>query len=175
MKYSLELTEEICSLLKQGHNIKTACDAVNISQTTFYDWMADKPDFSESIKKAKAHAKRVFISTIAKAAAKSVEVECPGCHKKFDVSMPNDWKAAAWWAERNYPDEYALVQTHRVEGRMQHAHAHLIIDGKDISSITSVEDLRDAIRRKIAVLEGIERDLITGNAGSEDKPVDVSH
>ena len=37
MKYSEELTEKICKLLKKGNTITTTCETVGISKETFYD------------------------------------------------------------------------------------------------------------------------------------------
>ena len=35
-----ELREELCAHLAQGAHVKTACEAVGISETTYYDWQA---------------------------------------------------------------------------------------------------------------------------------------
>lgn len=53
MKYSEEIIEKICKLLKRGNTITTTCQAVGISKETFYQWMK-KSDFSDAIKKAMA-------------------------------------------------------------------------------------------------------------------------
>lgn len=54
MKFSTEIIEKICSHLKAGATITSACEAVGISRETFYDWMKKKPDVSDTIKKTMA-------------------------------------------------------------------------------------------------------------------------
>jgi len=54
MKYSEELTEKICKHLKKGNTVTTTCQAVGIAKSTFYEWVENKSDFSDAIKKAMA-------------------------------------------------------------------------------------------------------------------------
>ncbi len=61
-----ELTKLICGHIEAGTYDYIACEAVGISQSTFYEWLqdAEKPDasplkvaFSESVQQAKAAAR----------------------------------------------------------------------------------------------------------------------
>ena len=81
MKYTPELVSELIKYIEAGNYQKTACEAVGISEETFYTWMKEKPEFSESIKKAESKAIARNVMIIQKAAQTS-------------------WQAAAWFLER---------------------------------------------------------------------------
>lgn len=51
-KYTKQRVETICELYKEGVQVKEICKAVGISKDTFYRWQEEKPDFSDSLKKA---------------------------------------------------------------------------------------------------------------------------
>ena len=91
-KYSKALTDKICDLITQANTIESICQVVNISQQTFYRWRHEKSEFNESIKKAievrDFTGKSLAISTI------------------FQAMENGTWQAAAWWLERNFPEEY---------------------------------------------------------------------
>lgn len=54
-KYSKMIVEKICSLIQaDSYTIPEICRLVGISESTFHEWKASKPEFSESIKKARA-------------------------------------------------------------------------------------------------------------------------
>ena len=81
MKYTPELVSELIKYIEAGNYQKTACEAVGLGETTFYEWMKEKPEFAESIKKAKSKAIARNVMIIQKAAQTS-------------------WQAAAWFLER---------------------------------------------------------------------------
>lgn len=88
MKYSKEITGEICKYLEQGMTLKDTAALTGIAQETFYQWLK-KPEFSEAVKKAEMKCKQRNIALIQKAAITT-------------------WQAGAWWLERRHSDEYAL-------------------------------------------------------------------
>ena len=51
-KYTTERIAKICDSLKQGNTKETAAKAGGISVSTFCEWQATKPEFSEAVKKA---------------------------------------------------------------------------------------------------------------------------
>jgi len=55
MRYSEELTLEICELLKKGNTKTSIMDYLSIPSSTWYDW-EKKSEFSEAIKKAESEA-----------------------------------------------------------------------------------------------------------------------
>jgi hypothetical protein len=87
MKYTPQVVEQICNLLKGGNTRKTSAIAAGISEETFYTWMREKLEFSESVKKAEEIAVARNVAIINKAAG-------------------DTWQAAAWWLERRRRDDF---------------------------------------------------------------------
>ncbi len=68
-KYSEGIKNKIAELLSTGeYGILEICAAVNIDNTTYYNWKKNKPDFSEAIKEAE----RKQLDNIKVAAKKSL-------------------------------------------------------------------------------------------------------
>lgn len=52
-KYNQKTVNRICDLIsKDSYTIAEICQAVNISERTYYDWMSKNADFADAIKKA---------------------------------------------------------------------------------------------------------------------------
>lgn len=81
-KYTPELVEQISRLIEAGNYAVDACMAVGINNDTFYDWLKTKPEFSDTIKKARAKAITMKVTRIEKA------------------GRDGNWQADAWWLER---------------------------------------------------------------------------
>lgn len=64
MKYSEELTNEICQYLREGDSQKVAAMKAGIAEDTFYEWMNTKPEFSESVKKAKEEFRATIVGKL---------------------------------------------------------------------------------------------------------------
>lgn len=88
MKLTPELQDKIIKYIKAGNYVETACDAVGINKTTYYDWIkkgeaGKEPylNYANAIKKAKAEAiiKNVLV---------------------IQIAAKKNWQAAAWWLER---------------------------------------------------------------------------
>jgi hypothetical protein len=90
MKYSEELTNQICEHISKGATNKDAAIMSGIAESTFYKWMEDNTEFSESIKKAASKRTTAILQTILKAAVD---------HKT--------WQAGAWYLERTDPEQFA--------------------------------------------------------------------
>lgn len=93
MKYDKEHISIIINQLTEGNGRVAACKAAGISYQCFIEWMEDerKIEFSESVKKAETTGEN-RIKDLAKRAILA----------KFS----ENWQAAAWWLERNYPEQY---------------------------------------------------------------------
>jgi outer membrane scaffolding protein for murein synthesis (MipA/OmpV family) len=105
MKYDKDHTDIIIKELTEGNGRVRACKASGISYETFTVWMELYSEFSESIKKAEAIGENRIMDL-----AKRGIIE----------KMQTQWQAAAWWLERNYPDQYknkteSSVNVHTVE------------------------------------------------------------
>lgn len=52
-KYSKKITDKICALIKKdSYTVAEICSMSGISESTYFEWKAKKPEFSEAIKKA---------------------------------------------------------------------------------------------------------------------------
>lgn len=88
MKKTPELLDSIVGLIKEGVSYAQAAQAVGVGRSTLMRWKKEDQDFRDTLKKAEAQSHVSMVSVITKAAK-------------------DDWKAAAWWLERRYPQRYA--------------------------------------------------------------------
>jgi transposase-like protein len=95
MKYTPEKAKEIVDLIRDGNYNITAALCCGISESTFYKWIEDHPEFSESIKQARAESERDAVKNIKKAAK-------------------DTWQAEAWFLERTNYRKWGKVDTHNV-------------------------------------------------------------
>jgi hypothetical protein len=89
MKYTAHITNKIFDALADGQGRVRACKIAGISYDTLLDWLSKYTEFSEALKKAE---------------------DC-GNDKIKDICKrriieDKSWQSAAWWLERNYPNEY---------------------------------------------------------------------
>lgn len=94
-KLTLELTEQIASLVRDGNSPSTSAVLCGISSSTFFNWMkrgrGQEPrflEFSESIERASSQAVIRCVAHIHRAA------------------VDGHWRAAAWLLERTRPEQY---------------------------------------------------------------------
>lgn len=125
-KLTSELRRRICKLLKAGDHIKTVCDTTNITQSTFYLWRdrgetdleqnleTEFSEFSEAVRRARAIAESRNVQRVLKSARggevvtrTTVKVE-NGVEVRTVSSqqLPGDWRAAAWWLEKSFPQRW---------------------------------------------------------------------
>lgn len=52
-KYNKQIVDKICEYIRDGDSQHLACKKVGIGKSTFHEWINDKPDFADAIKKAK--------------------------------------------------------------------------------------------------------------------------
>lgn len=123
LKYDKDHIDIILKELSDGNGRVRACKAAGIGYDAFMDWM-NKPEFSESVKKAEL-----------KGNDKIKDLAKRGIIEK----MQTQWQAAAWWLERNYPDEF------RNRSEVQ-------LDQKHIEAITKafegIDDTDEAVQSK---------------------------
>jgi Helix-turn-helix domain of resolvase len=84
-KLTPALRTRICTLLAQGHTIKTVCEAVGIAERTYFDWCEKHLHFSQVTTCAIGRSK---ISLVDK------------------LRRSDDWRAAAFLLERRFPSEF---------------------------------------------------------------------
>lgn len=57
-RYNKKIVNRICELIEtDSFTIEEICNDVGIAKSTYYDWIAKKPDFSDTIKKAEQRFK----------------------------------------------------------------------------------------------------------------------
>lgn len=87
-KYTPDTVKRLTDAIRLGGSDRDACVFAGISEDTLANWRKTKPDFSESIDRARMDGKLQRIGRIKK-------------HGE------NDWRADAWYLERRWPEEYA--------------------------------------------------------------------
>jgi len=97
MKYGKEIVDKITQALCDGQGRVRACKLAGIHYDTFMVWMRSKAEFAEAVKKAEATGNDKI---------KDI------CQRR--IIEDKSWQSAAWWLERNYPDQYSLKQRHDI-------------------------------------------------------------
>ena len=91
-KYTPELQDKLCQILKSGNYIEAACAYVGISTETFYAWKASNPEFSDAVEKSRSSAEIESVARVRKAGAEGT------------------WQADAWYLERSYADRWGRTR-----------------------------------------------------------------
>jgi hypothetical protein len=93
MKYTKETVKKLCKSLEGFTGRINACKQAGIEFSTFHRWFNDdrKKEFRKAIKKAEDHAGQGIRDRAVLCIVKAMDVQ---------------WQAAAWWLERNYPNEF---------------------------------------------------------------------
>lgn len=92
-KLTKERFTSILQAIEEGQTITSACQAAKIGRSTFYRELDADRDKRDTIKKAEAQRDQMITDEAVSA-----------IHGAFS----EDWRAAAWWLERNHPDRYSL-------------------------------------------------------------------
>ena len=59
-----DVKDDIISYIREGDSNILACKKVGISKETFYTWINDKPNFSDSLKKARKEFRETIVQTL---------------------------------------------------------------------------------------------------------------
>lgn len=93
-KYSKKRVAHICSLIsKDSYTISEICSLSGISESTYYEWLDTKPEFSENIEKAKDKFDKLLVSEAKKSLMKKVKGYT--VQEKKIVTIPSDKKDPA--------------------------------------------------------------------------------
>ena len=72
-KYNDEIVEKICSLIeKDSYTIAEICKYVDINVDTYYDWLNNKAEFSDAVKKARDKFDEYIVSEAKKSLLRMV-------------------------------------------------------------------------------------------------------
>ena len=148
MKYSEDLTNEICKHLSAGMTRPDTCTMVGINQNTLYDWLAGaipedvfpeklrrkkKPKIPEGngTKESKKAIKAAY-SALEAFDNQRMVISNEFCERIKKAELENkqrsmviiqqaatkSWQAAAWWLERKYRDEYGQHVIQEHQGKL---------------------------------------------------------
>ena len=104
-KLTDEIETEICKYIEIGVPAKHACQAVDICEPTYYDW----------IKKGKGHktGKYVkFLKSIKKAHSRHMARNAAIIEK---AAQDGKWQASAWMLERRHSEQWGNKQYQKIE------------------------------------------------------------
>lgn len=117
-KLTYKLVEQAVELKSHGLSNVDICNALDITEGTFYRWLREddtklKRALKQGLKKSEAEYKDQLLQKIEAAAEK-----------------PQHWTAAAWILERKYPDEYGKAERTRDEKADDVPHISLGVEVK---------------------------------------------
>lgn len=123
VKLTDEKTQEIFNAIAGGNTHEVAARLAGIAPSTFYNWMKRGEqaksgrfkNFHDQIKKAEALAEAERINVIRRAMLAQGKFKDP------------DWKAAAWYLERRYPEKWGrrvITQEVNHSGEVTTRHEH---------------------------------------------------
>ena len=93
------------------NNIEDSCRLAGICKQTYYNWIENKIDFIDAIKKAESKFKQKNIEIIQNAAM--IRQSPDG------KIIQGQWTAAAWLLERKFRDEFAIKQNIEHSGEIK--------------------------------------------------------
>ena len=63
-KYTPELVDKLTNVIGLGLTVKLACHVANISETAFYDWIKEYPEFKAEIESAKEKRELMLLKDV---------------------------------------------------------------------------------------------------------------
>jgi len=90
-KYNKDTVLSLLTALSEGQGRVRACKLAGISYETFSEWIENKVEFVDAVKKAESVGNDKIADI---------------CKRR--IIEDESWQSAAWWLERNFPEQYAL-------------------------------------------------------------------
>jgi hypothetical protein len=109
-KYHDDRCDTILHYLREGNTKRVAYMAARVGKSTFYDWCAQYPEFSDAVDQAEAEAEREHVRNI-------------------KVAAPTNWQAAKFWLQARSHGDWRTIEEQRQTGP----------DGGPIQSVVTVE------------------------------------
>jgi len=159
-KYNAKLVDKICQLIEaDSYTVKEICRMVKIHPATYYEWINEKPEFADIIKKAEAARTEVLAKEAEKSLMKLVKGYTETEHQvttvgsgKFDVNgkeipkikeqktvekhfQPNT-AAVIFTLTNTMPEKYKNTQSTELTGK----------NGKDLFAQLTDEELDARIK-----------------------------
>lgn len=106
----------IVAALRAGNYADAAASSGGIAKATYYDWLTrGRAELEHREEGGRPRAREQpyveFLEAVGRASA-DAEVHAVAILRK---AMPDDWRAAAWYLERRYPDRWRRRETHELE------------------------------------------------------------
>jgi len=111
-KLSQKLIDELCHYISRGVAVKYAVDAVGISQETYYRWLKEGFNFSESWDEDSKETKPpqlAFYETICRVKADFIQEAVENIKKAGRTNK--NWQANSWLLEKLYSGGYGKDST----------------------------------------------------------------
>ena len=130
-KLTPEARQRIVAAIRAGNYAEPAARSAGISAATYYRWLkrgereprGTYHDFCEEVRRAESDAEVHAVAVIRKA-------------------MPGDWRAAAHYLERRYPDRWRRRDSLEHEGAQR-----LVVSAEQLADPKTRKELREIIRR----------------------------
>lgn len=114
-KRTPEARANILETLMAGNTLKVAASAGGMSFQTFNEWRHDDPEFAEAVERAEHYAQMSLLGIIRNAAERGQTVTVAKDGSIITRDTPGEWTAAAWLAERRWPQDYGRRDTVRID------------------------------------------------------------
>ena len=109
-KCTPEVIAELERQIAAGVPDKYACQAVGIHPGTFYEWLKTKPEFNDTITRARGRFVKSHVANIQQAAAgRPAEYDVQGRLIRSEI-LP-DARHSEWLLERRAPQDFSKAQT----------------------------------------------------------------
>jgi hypothetical protein len=104
-KLNKKLIKTIMDYILQGYTEESSASLAGLGLSTYYRYKANNKEFREGIEWAVVGNKDRCLSSILRQAFGEEELDKNGEPTGRWIREPN-WRAAAWWLERRFPEEY---------------------------------------------------------------------
>lgn len=131
--------------IRIGTPVRKAVTASGVSEKTFYNWMARgmaERERLSMVANAKENPTEViflqFLQQVEQARAEAITKKVAVIAKSGNEG---DWRAAAWWLERQVPEEFGKTEKFEIGGN----------NGEAIKVQVEMGDLEDKIAKVLAI------------------------
>ena len=113
-KYSKAIAQRICDLVREGHAVTSAAEAVGIPRSTVSDWRRQHSDFSDGIRGAELEFEEKLLNVVRTAAVGYTATKSKYTTSDKDGDKIEEWEEkvfnpqyATWLLARRYPENWS--------------------------------------------------------------------
>lgn len=116
-KCTPELIKFLFELITRGSNIKDACAIVNLTEASYYNWIARGRKEAQRLEDETAQfiEKEAVFLEFFESMKKAIPLYKLSLLEKLDQAGADSWQSYAWRLERGYPDEYGKRTIIKIE------------------------------------------------------------